>query len=214
MKVKCGELVADYDFYPRSKVDSTSVQQIADAMEAGFEMPPIVIDKKSKKIVDGVHRVRATMRTKGQDAEVEAIARSYANDGEMLLDAIRLNASHGNRLSPWDRTRCLLLAKEMSIAMGDLATALNTDINNLQTMMESLGTYRSKPIPIKKTIRHMEGKKFTKAQREANEKLGGLNQTHYANQLILLIEADLLDTENPNLMERLHRLYELLGGVL
>ena len=67
--------------------------------------------------------------------------------------------------------------------------------------------------PIKQTIKHMAGKRLTKKQYEANEKLSGMNQSFYANQIITLIESDLLDVKNEKLIATLVRLRDLLDGL-
>ena len=56
----------------------------------------------------------------------------------------------------------------------------------------------------------MSGRTITSEQQEANGKLSGMQQAFYANQLIILIESNLLDTENKELMIRLEKLAELL----
>ena len=69
-------------------------------------------------------------------------------------------------------------------------------------------------VPIKRTIQHMAGKKLSKEQVSANDKLGGMHAVFYMNQLATLIESKLLDLENPKVMESLKRLHELLEGML
>jgi hypothetical protein len=69
-------------------------------------------------------------------------------------------------------------------------------------------------VPIKQTIRRFAGRSLTPRQQEANAKLSGMNQVFYANQLIELLEAKLLNTDDDQLMERLKKLHELLDGVL
>lgn len=68
-------------------------------------------------------------------------------------------------------------------------------------------------VPLKKTIQHMAGKTLTTGQQKANEKLSGMNQSFYVNQVILLIENGLID-EKENLYERLRILQKLLNGLL
>jgi len=60
----------------------------------------------------------------------------------------------------------------------------------------------------------MAGKQLNKKQQETNKRLGGMQQSFYANQLIDLIESDLLDVNNPLLIERLRTLHGLLAAVL
>jgi len=48
---------------------------------------------------------------------------------------------------------------------------------------------------------------------QANHKLGGQNQTFYVQQLIILLQNDLLDTEDEALMARVGTLKALLSRV-
>jgi len=69
-------------------------------------------------------------------------------------------------------------------------------------------------VPLKQTIRHMRGRNLTKEQSAANDKLSGMNQSFYVNQLITLIESKLLDSEDEQLFERLKHLHGLLEELL
>ena len=61
-RINAAEVIVDFDLYPRDKVDTKHVLQIVDALVAGVELPTIITDKKSKRAVDGVHRLRACVR--------------------------------------------------------------------------------------------------------------------------------------------------------
>src|SRR5688572_26888007 len=99
------ELIIDKDVYPRREVDGDHVFNLMEAIRTGAEVPPIVICKISKRVVDGVHRLTALQRLHGADYEVECIEKTYKNDAELFLDAIKYNSSHGRHLSRDDRAR-------------------------------------------------------------------------------------------------------------
>jgi len=209
------ELVFDFDIYPRGSVDSHHVSEIAEAMRAGSEMPPIVIDTKSKRIVDGFHRARAYLQLHKPDHKVQCVEKRYRTEKELFLDSARLNASHGRALTQHDKAHCLILAEKFGITPEKMAEALNITPARVGTLMSSrVGRVGASSVALKRTISHMAGRTITPAQSAANDKLSGMQQAFYANQLITLIENDLLDTENDNLMRSLSRLSELLPGVL
>ena len=213
--VKAATLVLDFDLYPRNNIDAHNVRCIVDAMEAGEEMPPIIIDRKSKRVVDGFHRVRAAIR-RDENAEVTVIEKTYKGEGDIFLDAMRYNATHGARLDPCDRTRCTIIAERLSIPLDAVAGALHMPVDKLGGLQDhrTASIAGGNLIPLKRTILHMEGRRLTKAQNEVNDKLSGMNQAFYVKQVIMLIENGLLDKEDEKLMERLERLDELLDGVL
>ena len=208
-KMKVSELVLDFDVYPRPDVDGHNVSALREAARAGVKLPPVVICKKSKRVVDGFHRVRMYRSEYGDAYEIEVIERTYKNDGEIVLDAARMNAGHGKKLSSCDRTRCALLAERLHVPIKDMAMALSIPEDTLKELVIDRSAFNGKlHVPIKRTIEHMRGKKLTRPQLKANEKLSGMNQLFYVNQLITLIDSDLLDTSNVDLMKRLEELAE------
>jgi len=215
--MKCAELVLDFDLYPRNNLDGHNIRAIADARKAGVELPPVIADKKSKRVVDGFHRVKERLQTGGPDAEIEVIEKTYRNEKEMFLDAMRYNAAHGARLDPCDRTRCTIIADRLRIPLDSVAGALNMPVDKLAGLKAdrtARGNGQGLTVALKHTIRHMAGKKLTKRQREANDRSSGMNQAFYVNQIIDLIEADLLDKADEKLLERLRKLHGLLEELL
>lgn len=215
-KLKAAELVLDFDLYPRNNVDSTNVRHLVEALASGAELPPIVIDRKSKRVTDGFHRTRAHIQFYGEDCVIAVIEKDYKNEKEMFLDAIRYNASHGAKLDSCDRTHCVIIAERLSIPIDAVAGALHIPVEKLGSLSNDRTGRNSSglSIPLKRTIRHFAGKQLTKRQEEVNTKLTGLNQATYANQLIDLIESKLIDYEDAQLFERLVVLRDLLDGVL
>ena len=214
-KYALSELVLDFDLYPRGGVDSHHVTEIAAAIEAGTSVPPIVIDKASKRIVDGVHRWKAQRRLFGEDHKADCIEKTYKSDGEMFLDAMRYNASHGRALTQHGKTHCLILAKRFEIPEEMVGQALNLTPARIGTLTAGrIGKIGAQPVALKQTIRHMAGKRLNPIQAKANEKLSGMNQLFYVNQIITLLESDLIDTENGELLEGLSRLSGLLETFL
>jgi len=210
--IPIGKLVIDFDIYPRAEVDSQHVAYLAEALRAGNTLPALIVEKKTYRIADGVHRYRAHMQVFGADHEVEAIEKTYASDAELFLDAARYNSGHGRILTMFDRTHCLLKADQLKIEPDQIASALQITIEKLGELRTGrVGNLRhGGDVPLKRTIQHMAGQRLTKPQMEANRKLSGMNQMFYVNQLILLLENDLLDVENEKLLDALARLRALL----
>src|SRR3972149_5611153 len=93
-------LIEDFDLYPRTMVWGPHVARLRDALTAGATTSPVIVDAKSKRIVDGFHRVRAYKQL-GRD-KIECEIRTYKNDAELFSDAVRLNSSHGRPLGPYE----------------------------------------------------------------------------------------------------------------
>lgn len=204
-------LIFDFTLYPRGGVESHHVSEIEAAIRSGAVMPPLVIDKISKRLADGFHRGKALIRIHGEDHEVDCVEKTYKTDADLFLDAMRYNASHGRALTQHDKAHCLLLAEKLSIDRATVAHALNLTTEYMGELMSSrVGSISGRPIALKKTISHMAGRELSPAQVSANDKLSGMNQLFYVNQLITLIESNLLDISDDNLMNGLERLQRLL----
>ena len=71
------------------------------------------------------------------------------------------------------------------------------------------------PLALKNTVRQQfAGKRLNQRQVEANDRLSGMNQQFYANQLIELIESKMLDLKDEKLMARLKILNDFLDEIL
>ena len=221
-KVKVGLLVEDLDVYPRESIDSTHVGHIADAIESGAELPPVIADRKSKRTVDGFHRCRAYRRLFGDDYECAVVWRDYKGEAELFADAMRLNSAHGNNITPHDRTRCILIGEKLGMVAEDIADALHITVDRLKNIrLTRLGKRRAtavepsgEPVVLKRGQEHFAGKTMTQNQINAQKPLIGMPQISMVNQVITLIDGKLLDTDNERLMDRLAVLHEKLHDVL
>lgn len=218
-KVKICDLVEDLEFYPRFQLSEQHARNLQEAIRAGAEMPPLVIEKSTKKIVDGWHRKRAYEKEYGPDHQVLVIEKTYKNPGEMILEAASLSAQHGLRLQPCDFARVIHKAKQYGVEdLSVIAKALSVTPVKLESIV-SHRFARAEPgsvraVPIKRTIQHMAGHDMTDGQVEANKKLSGMSQLFYVNQLITLLENDLIDKEDEKLLVGLKHLHELLEQLL
>ena len=217
---KLSDLVLDYAIYPRKEIDRQHAAILQEAIEGGAVMPPLVLETKSHRVVDGFHRYRAYKHIAKDNVDfvVRCIEKTYKSEALLFLDAMRYNAEHGRALNKFDRTHCIIMAHQLKVSDRDIAAVLHVQVEAVKRLVVDRTATRVNGkqtlMPIKSTIRHMAGKKLTVEQSECNDKLGGMQQSFYVNQVILLIENSLLDIENDKLMERLVKLAELLEGVL
>lgn len=203
------EVVLDFDRYPRHEVTSHLVTEMMESCRAGVEFPPIVIDKRSRRVIDGFKRWKMHARLKLKTIAV--VEKTYRSEGEMLLDAMRYNARHGQALDAFDRARCVILAGNLGIADKDLAAALSVTTEKVGALRTNKSAKAGKlTIPIKRTIGFMAGKRLNKQQVEANEKLSGMEASFSIRQLILLLETDLIDRTNGHVLKLLETLHDLI----
>lgn len=128
--VFCASLIFDWNIWPRHSVgtlDSTNVTRMVDAIRAGVKLPPIIVDRKTKRIVDGFHRTKAYEQLYGANAKIDVVFRDYKDEASIFIEATRLNAAQGLPLSPMDKAHTLLVAKDLGIAVPLIAQALGID---------------------------------------------------------------------------------------
>lgn len=142
MKLALTELIQDFSVYPRLGCSLEHIQTLVAALEAGATLPPIIICSKTKKIVDGFHRARAYVEVHGYGIGVEVEPRDYVDDKALFLDAVKLNASHGQILSSGDRRLSIERALALKIDPVLIAGALNMKVDRV-TKFSSVTT---KPI--------------------------------------------------------------------
>jgi len=121
------ELVWDWTIYPRHDVDGSVIANLERAMRAGVTIPPILVEKTSKRIVDGWHRAHAWRRVYGDTAEIPVVLASYPNERALLEAAIAPNATHGRPLDSQDRTRSVLMLRKLGASDEEIAVVLSTE---------------------------------------------------------------------------------------
>jgi hypothetical protein len=208
--VKLSELVLDFDLYIRDTIDTRIVTRYVKATRAGATLPPLITCKKSRRVVDGFKRYR--MHQILESETVPVIEKTYRNDAELLADAIRYNAEHGQPLDKADRARCVILAEKLGLDDAGLAAALVCDPEGVAELRTNkVARAGAVSVPLKGTIRHMAGRKLTKKQAETNRKLQGMSVGFYARQILMVLESGMLDRSDEDGMEQLEALHGKLG---
>lgn len=221
--VPIASLVEDMSIYPRHAVDDSNVQSLALALESGCDLPPVIADEKSKRIVDGWHRVRAYKRVYGSGAAVPCELRKYASEAELIEDAIRLNASHGRRLDVMDQTRAILMLEQHGISPERIALSLHVTEKRVEKLRIRVARSNAptnasvpgtKQVTLKRSVSHMAGKTLTKEQAKAHESMPGTSFLLIARQLRVGIETKLVNMDDPKIAEELVRLHDVLSANL
>jgi hypothetical protein len=223
--MKIADLVEDMALYPRHAVDSQHVAQIALALEAGERMPPVRADKKSKRIVDGFHRLRAMLRVFGPEAEVEVELCEYKSELEIILDAIRLNSHHGRRLDRMDQVRAIRMAEAVGADKAMIAVVLHVperQVEKLRVRVATVAASAEQAVPhttpsvlaLKRPVLHFAGRRMTKEQAEAHESMPGTSFALLCTQLVMAMENDLVNRADEPTMQALEELSQVLGRYL
>ncbi len=124
-RLKLTKLKLDDKVFPRAKVDGYHVRAIAKALEAEAHLPPIIVEAKTFRVVDGWHRIAAFRRVWGDDALIDAEVREYEDDAAFFADAVKANVAHGRGLTPYDKAVCIAKADGLQMVPDAVAGVLN-----------------------------------------------------------------------------------------
>ena len=194
--VRCAQLVEDFAIYPRHDVDRQHVANLTRAIRAGIELPPIIIERKTKRIVDGFHRVRATIQVGGPTAEIMAIEKTYPSEADLLRDAIESNASHGRRLDAQDRTRCVLLLSEHKLTDEQIAVSLHTTKQDVERLRFKVVLVEGEVRPAKPVIRSQlneDMREVTEEQYQVARSSSGWSALRNIRQLTRELDAGVVE---------------------
>lgn len=216
VKIQMSLLVCDFNIYPRGTkggVDKVLVGTYAQGMRSGAKFPPIDVDRKTKRIVDGWHRYEAHKRVVG-DTPIRCRLFDFKSEEEMFLHAFRVNFHHGKNLSQWDVKHCIALAHQMNIDLERLQEiATSYDIEELAGDVRE--TRQGVVIPIKSEITKFvpPGKKLTKAQEEINETKSRDSFLTTIRNTVRIIRARCFSKDDEITMSELWTLHQLLSKV-
>lgn len=209
--VPLASLVEDMDLYPRVHIDSVHVSDLVRAVEGGAQLPPIVADERSKRIVDGFHRNRLWWKVLGDTGEVLVDFRRYKNEAELFLAAVDLNSAHGRKLDRQDQARIVTRAKELGVNDRKVAVSLHVPEARVQHLQARViygpaSTWR----PAKRGMRHLHGTRLSKQQVSVVSSVRSGSIIQPARELIGLLNSGLGDLSDAAAVESLE---ELRGAI-
>lgn len=194
--VKVIELIFDWNVYPRyesESLDHTNLQRMKKAMVAGIKLPPIIINEKDNRIVDGFHRTKAMISLYGDGATIRAIKRTYISESDMFLDSARLNACHGLPLSPRDKVHVLQKARRFKIPTAKIAESLGMDTDAAMEFLRkrTAVAQSGEKIPLSGGALALAGKTLTKEQEYyVRKSCNGTSAQLYSRLLLNALKAD------------------------
>jgi len=195
--VKVGELVIDYDILPRAAVNHTHVGTLKNAALAGESFPPIIAERSTRRVVDGLHRHTMYVQLFGEEHEVEVEFRDYADEKELWLAAVKANATHGLAYTTYDRRRILVEAEKRGISREVISSAIRMPVEKADKKIADGSAFVKTPagdrerVPLRTGLKPLAGRFLNKKQEEAN-KTAAMKAEYHCKALIALLRAGLL----------------------
>lgn len=195
VKMKVLELIRDWALWPRweaQELDATNLSRIKEGLRAGVQFPPIIIDAKSNRIVDGFHRQEAIIDIFGEDAQVEVEKREYANDTAMFMEAARLNSIQGLPLSPRDKAHVILKLRKSKVPWPAVAETLGMTDSKAKDFLakRTAKTTTGMRIPLPYGANSLAGKQMNKEEEHFARTSNGTVPTLHMRLLLNALRAD------------------------
>lgn len=137
MKVKLDDLVVDANIYPRNGINWHKVGEYVEAIQSEEEFPPLVVEKNSKKILDGIHRYHAYKKTGIEETEVEF---REVEEKRFMLTAGMLNSRHGIPLSYSEKQYVAVETAKLddSVTQQELANSLGVSQKTISNWIKEI----------------------------------------------------------------------------
>jgi hypothetical protein len=189
--VKVGELVEDLDIFPRRSVSDVRIDDMCYALDAGKVLPPILADRATRKIVDGIHRHRAYLKRLSAEAVIEAEFREFASNLEMLLESARVNAPQGMPLGRVDQSVVYIKAKQLVASDADIADVLGVTTTRLVRVQIRQANSSGGPVPLPHGTEHLGGSYLSDEQVAELRRQRGATTLTKVRELAGLLNQDL-----------------------
>lgn len=147
-RVKASEVVFDERFYPRVNDDPVWIALLAERLQAGQSLPPIVVCKETRVLLDGKHRLEAHRKVGGADCEVPVVWVSPRTDAERFRLALEYNAKHGRPLSTIDYVEATLRAELHGLTPAEVAQILGLRREYLEQVVDRRVAYSETGEPV------------------------------------------------------------------
>lgn len=212
--VALASLVEDFSLYPRHGVDDTHVSDLIRAIEAGVTLPPIVVEAKTFRIVDGWHRLRAYRRVLGKEGSTTVDLRQYASEAALFLAAVELNAAHGRKLDRHDQVRIVLRLRELKVNDQQISVALHVPQPTITSLALRIVQGPDGATPSKRGFEHLRGKKVSAAQMAVIDSVRSGEVGRLCLELSRMLEQRLVDLEDEATLAQLKALGKAIASAL
>lgn len=125
------EIKLDAELWPRSREDREVVGHYADVFE---ELPPLVVQKRTGKLIDGWHRFYAASKRGLTEVQVEEVE---IPDNLVFAEAVKRNLKHGLPLKREEREEAVARLKRDGLSIEEIARALSISDRTVQRILKA-----------------------------------------------------------------------------
>lgn len=209
--VALSDLILDFSWYPRAKVDDYNVNRLVEALRAGAELPPPIAERGSMRVSDGFHRITAHRKVHPDDViDVDVV--EYEDEAAFMLDAGRRNSMHGVGLTSYDKTRLLLRLRELGVSPEESAAALQITVEKADHILttKTAQTPEGQTVALRRGAASLARTTMTPQQVASAQRASGQALRYHIGVVTNAVTGDLVPPEDGELMRRLAELGHLL----
>lgn len=208
-KVDIDDLKRDFQFYPRESVDYSTVSRFVDAMRAGCKFPPMKVDSRTGRIIDGFHRYAAYQQLGIR--EVDVIGVDAHGDAEFFLLCVEANKAHGLGYSQADQYKIVKLAARLGLEREKISFAVALPIQKVNEMVRNVPTPKpdDPPQPIKftnPTRPNSDGHWARETQKPKADSITSSGFIFHCNQVLRFMRSDLCVLADDSIRQKLREL--------
>jgi len=217
MKIKLKNLVFNKTLLAARKIDWFTITKYRQAYRNGKDLGTIIINRVTKEIISGNHRVTAMLKEYGPKHVITVSARKFNSQTEILELFIRENVSHGLPLKYYSRNILTRMLFEEGVSQKKTAQIFGASISNVvewagETVIVRDGTKTR--IEIKKSgLKNVTDMTVQQHKVHMNQDMAG-PIIHNINQLIRWCKNNWFDTEDKKLMKHVEILRDLFTDLL
>jgi hypothetical protein len=185
-KLAIDKIVIDDSIYPRSGISEFTIHRFINALETGAKFPPIVVEIKTFRLVEGRHRYVAYKR-KGLKT-IDAIEKSYKNEADLFADAVRLNVAHGEPLDLYTIRTAIIRLTTYGYGKQEISEVVRLPIEQIEKAERKFAhNEQGEPVALKGGLVHLAGQTLDNHQQEINRRYSGPKVLFFVRQIAGLL---------------------------
>jgi hypothetical protein len=214
IKIPVSKLKTDNEITSLRVVNPVVVSRYRQAAREGANFPPLVVTT-DYTVVSGNHRLQMYLAEFGDKHEVECIVKSFKDRAELLEEAVRENAKHGNPLDGFSRRKFALRLVELGRDAKKVASIFGVSVKRIEEWGGVTVVVRGKGnVPTKRGLEHISGQTVKVAEYENHCKHDrGVPAVAQAKQLTAWINNGWIDTSCEKTMTALEELFIALQTI-
>ena len=212
-RVAISKIVVDESIYPRSSVSEFEVRRLLAALATGATFPPLLIEAKTMRLVDGRLRLEAYRANKTKTAEV--VEKVYASEADLFADAVRANIAHGLALDQYQIRSAIIRLERYGYQRDQISEVVRLPVEAIEKIERGFAqTQQGEPIALKGGLSHLRGQTLDDEQIEVNRHYGGPKAVFYVRQIIALLEQDMWPVKSVMFVSEMDRLTALWREII